>query len=95
MRAYAESRLNLSVHSFQCAYSVENTLTYMFNHLRCGIYVMIRGGQVAIFAPFVNKNYSNTWGNVLEVEGGSVDEYYSDKAKLFREEQYISDKTKW
>lgn len=59
---YVTSRLNLSIHHEMNYQSSLNTLKYMFYHLRCGIYVMVRGGEVVIFAPFVNKHYTNNWG---------------------------------
>jgi hypothetical protein len=39
-----------------------NTLRYLFVHTRCGIWVSIRGGRVALFRPFANSAYRNTWG---------------------------------
>ena len=49
-----------------------------------------------IFAPFVNGEYRNTWGDRLKLEGdGTLDSYYSKKAGLYREEQVEPDKYKW
>ncbi len=45
-----------------------NTLNYCFNHMRCGIFVMIRKSRVVIFAPFCNKDYVNTWGDQIEFD---------------------------
>lgn len=95
MHEYVDSRLSLPIHSFICSYSVENTLKYLFYHMRCGIYVMIRNNQVAIFAPFVNKNYVNTWGDSLQVEQDNVEAYYMEKLKHFRDENFLSDMSKW
>jgi hypothetical protein len=56
---------------------------------------MIRNKQVAIFCPFVNKDYTNTWGDELSVEYDTVESYYAEKLRYFRQENYIIDKTKW
>lgn len=35
--------------------------------MRCGIFVKIRGGQLAMFVPFANNAYTNTWAGEMEV----------------------------
>jgi len=59
---YLLSRLDLSIHRELSNISTMNTLKYMFYHMKCGIFVMIRDNKVVIFCPFVNKDYKNTWG---------------------------------
>jgi hypothetical protein len=71
---YVSSRLNLAVHHQMNYRSSVNTLQYLYHHMRCGIYVMVRSGQVVIFAPFVNKHYTNNWGagfKIISEEEGS------------------------
>lgn len=34
---------------------------YLFHHMRCGIFVCIRNKRLMVFAPFVNKDYTNDW----------------------------------
>jgi len=60
-----EQRLSLSVHRRLNRAATRNTLGYLFNHMRCGIYVMIRSGKVRMFVPFVNAAYTNTWSSAL------------------------------
>lgn len=89
-------RLNLPIHRCTTAASTFNTLKYLFYHMKCGIFVMIRDGKLRIFAPFVNSDYRNCWGNALKLEGdGSHDTYYSQKAGLYREEEVEPDQGKW
>lgn len=89
-------RLDLPIHRCTTFKSTLNTLKYLFFHMKCGIYVMIRNGKLRIFAPFVNGDYRNTWGDKLTVEGdGTLDSYYSEKAQYYREEQVEPDKSKW
>ena len=67
-----------------------NTLKYLFYHMKCGIFVMIRGGQLRIFSSFVNKDYRNTWGDVINLEGdNTIESYYMQKEDLSREEVRI------
>jgi hypothetical protein len=81
---YINSRLDLDVHQQLSMESRYNTLRYLFYHMKCGIYVMIRNNQVVIFCPFVNKEYVNTWGDVLPVDSkdGTVSTYLDEKGKV-------------
>lgn len=89
-------RLNLPIHRCTTPASTTNTLKYLFYHMKCGIFVMIRDGKLRIFAPFVNSDYRNTWGDKLTLEGdGSLNTYYSQKDGLYRDEEVEPDKTKW
>lgn len=63
-------RLDLPLHQRLQPYSVQATLRYLFYHMRCGIYVMLRRNKVAMFVPFVNEDYRNNWGDHLRVEDG-------------------------
>ena len=91
-----EFRLDLPIHRSTTPASTMNTLKYLFFHMKCGIFVMIRNGKLRIFAPFVNSDYRNTWGDKLTLEGdGSLDSYYTQKAGLYREEFIERDKSKW
>jgi hypothetical protein len=89
-------RLDQPIHKCTTPVSTMNTLKYLFFHMKCGIFVMIRDGKLRIFAPFVNSDYRNTWGDKLRLEGdGSLDSYYTKKAGLYREENIEKDKFKW
>ena len=89
-------RLDQPIHRCTTIMSTRNTLKYLFFHMKCGIFVMIRDGKLRIFAPFVNSDYRNTWGHKLMLEGdGSLDSYYTNKAGLYREENIEKDKSKW
>ncbi len=98
--SYLQSRLNLPIHRKMSSESVLNTLKYLFFHMRCGIYVMIKDNEVAIFCPFVNKDYENIWRGALKYDSadGTVERYYDDKAtELGREftEKALSDQANW
>ena len=89
-------RLDQPFHKCTTPASVLNTLKYLFFHMKCGIYVMIRNGKLRIFCPFVNSDYRNTWSQHLKVEGdGSLNSYYTNKAGLYREENVEPDMSKW
>lgn len=73
-----------------------NTLHYLFFHMKCGIFVMIRNSKLRIFAPFVNSDYRNTWGERLTVEGdGTLTAYYAAKDGHYRREEIEPDMGKW
>jgi hypothetical protein len=89
-------RLDVPFHRCTTPASTMNTLKYLFFHMRCGIYVMIRNGKLRIFCPFTNSDFRNTWSDHLRIEGdGTLDSYYTQKAGLYREEQVEPDRSKW
>lgn len=92
--SYLQSRLNLPIHSVTTELSTENTLRYLFDVMRCGIFVMIKNNKLVIFCPFVNKNYTNNWNGRLQLSGSgaTVEEYYRDKDSR---ENFIPDMSKW
>lgn len=65
-------RLDLPIHKCTTIASTMNTLKYLFFHMKCGIFVMIRNGKLRIFAPFVNSDYRNKWGDVIKLEGDNT-----------------------
>jgi hypothetical protein len=65
--SYLVSRLELPIHQHMDVDScVMNTFRYLHDHMKCGIFVRIRDKRVAIFAPFVNDQYRNTWTNTTD-----------------------------
>ena len=91
-----KQRLDVPFHECTTPESVLNTLKYLFYHMKCGIYVMIRDGKLRIFAPFTNSEFRNTWSEHLRIEGdGTLDTYYTQKAGKYREEQIEPDRSKW
>jgi hypothetical protein len=59
-----------------------NTAQYLFQYIRSGILVVIRGGKVVQFAPFANKDFTNAWGERAKFLCGArtVREYAVAKA---------------
>lgn len=53
--------------------AVLNTLRYLFFHTRCGVLVSVRKNAVALFAPFANAGYVNTWHSRVRFADGSPD----------------------
>jgi hypothetical protein len=90
------SRLDLPVHRHMSSGSVMNTLLYLFHHMKCGIYVMIRNNEPVIFCPFVNKDYKNTWSDKLELDcpDNTPEQYFEIKSQFTRRENFI-DKSEW
>eukprot|EP00816_Leptocylindrus_hargravesii_P013174 CAMPEP_0196808768 /NCGR_PEP_ID=MMETSP1362-20130617/8757_1 /TAXON_ID=163516 /ORGANISM="Leptocylindrus danicus, Strain CCMP1856" /LENGTH=662 /DNA_ID=CAMNT_0042183225 /DNA_START=171 /DNA_END=2159 /DNA_ORIENTATION=+ len=91
-----EFRLNQPFHKCTNPQSTTNTLKYLFHHMKCGIFVMIRNGDLRIFAPFVNSDYRNNWGDIIKLEAdNTIDSYYTKKSGLYREENIEHDRFKW
>jgi hypothetical protein len=103
VRAAITARLDLPFHAQTSEESTLNTLRYLFVHMRCGIFVAFRGGQLRLFVPFVNSAYTNTWGGALETdEAGGIAAYeeakrgvLADLRKNASKEVFIADPTKW
>ena len=102
--AALSARLDLPIHACTSEESTLNTLRYLFFHMRHGIFVLIRNNALLMFAPFVNKDFENTWGNDLELEGGSAEVYLEAKRaalrelgkhRMAREEVFIPERSKW
>lgn len=91
------SRLDLPIHQCSSPVSVTNTLKYLFFHMKCGIYVMIRDGKLRIFSAFANRDYRNTWHGQLKLKNGmSIEEYYAEKRSSgMREENIETDMSTW
>ncbi|EQC28953.1 hypothetical protein SDRG_13290 [Saprolegnia diclina VS20] len=90
-------RTELPFHRETNRESTMHTLKYLFFHMRCGIFVMIRAGKVVLFAPFVNKDYENNWAEFLKFDSsdGSFKAYYEEKRNHYRRENIIPDIRKW
>lgn len=72
------------------------TLRYLFNHMRCGIYVLIRKNRLVMFVPFANEDYTNTWHHHLVFEGAPcADAYYERKHRQSRRENILRDTSRW
>ena len=87
-----DDRLNLDFHHISTADSTLNTLRYMFFHMRSGIFVSFRKGELSMFVPFVHKDYVNSWDRFFEIEGGSIEAYAQIKRTR---EKYIPSVAKW
>lgn len=85
--------LQLSFHATHGEDTVENTLRYLFFHMRCGIYVMIKDNRVCMFVPFVNMHYVNNWTPNL-MRRTNMPVYLREKQRVCRE-YVLPNVTKW
>ena len=95
---YITDRLDLKVHKSLSYVSRYNTLHYLFYYMKCGIYVMIRDNALKIFAPFVNQEYENTWGEhpYLNCSDNTVESYTVEKAESLKyQPENLLPKDKW
>lgn len=80
------------------SFALENTLIYMFQYMKLGIFVRIRSGKVRLI-PFANKDFTSNWGEMivsqLEESGISLDDYKKEKAKVLGYEEKIVPPENW
>lgn len=89
--------LALPFHAHMPSGSVHNMLRYLFFHMRCGIYVMIRDNAVKMFVPFANERYVNNWSSAPSFVSLDVRQHYRVKQADtgIREERVLTDKSRW
>ena len=58
---------------------VYDTAMYLYNEMRCGVFVKIVNQRVVMFTPFVNPDYTNRWNS--DSPELDVELYYQHKAK--------------
>jgi hypothetical protein len=100
VRREITSRLQLPFHQrVPVPQATVNTMRYLFFHMRASIYVQIRGGELQAFAPFANRDYTNTWGGGLQLEARYSDlaEYNDAKTWFFPRAggKQLPDPTSW
>jgi hypothetical protein len=66
----------------------------MFEHMKCGVYVKIRKGQLAMFVPFCNLHYRNTWSETFALPE-DLPGYYARKEEYERHEEVLKDVGQW
>ena len=83
---------------------IMDTFYYMFNVLKKGVYVEIKNGNIKVFLPFSNSQYTNDWGQYLKTTNGvSAVEIEQHKDNLWKQknvpEKYQTtvqpDQNKW
>lgn len=48
--------------------SVDNTFKYLFFKFKKGIFLKIKRGEVKVFLPFSNKNFTNEWSSRIHID---------------------------
>jgi len=90
-----DKRLSLKFHARVNRVSTVSTLNYLFNHMKCGIFVQIKNNEVNMYVPFVNKNYRNNWCEGFAMDPPSLSEYYKLKSKYYRKENILPMEQWW
>lgn len=73
--------MNLPIYKNLNFDSTKRTFQYIFNKTKCGIFVAIRNGKLAIFCPFSNSKFEQKWGNELQISAALKAEL-DNKAKV-------------
>ncbi len=79
--------------------SIANTIRYVYNIIRSGIYVQIENNKLKYFIPFANPNYTNRWSSNVKLYGSSsnnINEFSKTRKRTFRyDRNYIKDMSLW
>lgn len=90
------SKAHAMLNPSSCFDATRNTFHYLYHHMRCGIFVKIHHGRLAVFAPFVNPDYRNTWSTHIQFREGTLDAYQTHKTSVTgRRESVLRDTSKW
>ncbi|GBG26801.1 Protein O-glucosyltransferase 1 [Hondaea fermentalgiana] len=90
-----DARLDLPFHARTNRASTLNTLNYLFNHMRCGIFILIEDNELRMFVPFVNRNYRNNWSQYLKTDPPNMTDYFNLKRKYYRKENILPVERWW
>lgn len=93
--AELEQRLSLPFHARVNRASSLNTLSYLFNHMRCGVFVLIEDNQLRMFVPFVNRDYQNNWSKYLTSDPSPLEDYFRLKGRYYRKENILPVERWW
>lgn len=92
---------NYAIYNGLGTQDIINTFNYMFYHIRIGIFVHIKDGKLEQFLPFHNTKYENNWtpemitfSNETGTGTVSMDKYYADKKKKYRNNADVENDTK-
>jgi len=80
--------------------SCQNTINYVFNKIRSGIFIYIKNNKLEAFIPFANKYFINNWHNNIklysESKSHNLKNFISTKKKYIKyNKDYIYDIKKW
>jgi hypothetical protein len=77
------NKLQSAVYELVNSKSVINTFNYLFQKFGSGIYIQIKDGKIESFIPFINTNFINDWGNLINLpkKYKNLEEYFLDKQK--------------
>ncbi len=91
-------KLDLEIYNYTND-SFYNTLRYIFYNIGIGIYVNIKDNKVYKFVPFINMNFKNNWGHLLNInplEFITKKHSNNKKSGIYKKKDFIwLDKNKW
>lgn len=77
--------------------SINNTIKYIFEKYRTGVYVKIENNQLTQFVTLYNANFTNDFSEVLKFKEGDANKYFQNKLKYlkFKPPRMNPDTSKW
>jgi hypothetical protein len=61
---------------------VLETVRFLYDELRCGVYVLVKDNAVQMFVPFVNPDHVNSWHTSTGFRDLDVGRYYAYKRRV-------------
>lgn len=77
--------------------SIINTINYLFDKFRTGIYVKIENNQLVQFITLYNSNFTNDFSEIIKFKEGNVHGYINAKRKYYKNRvvEMNRDVSKW
>lgn len=82
--------------------NIINTLVYVYENIRSGIYVRIENNKIKHFIPFANPNFENNWHHNIKLFGVNknsktpVEDFLRTRKQYIRyDKNYIPDMKNW
>lgn len=93
---YNSDKFDSKVYQNTSNQSILDTINYIFNKMKSGIFVRIYNNILANFIPLHNLEYKNDFSKHLKIEEGSIENYMNSKRKHFKHvPKMYKDMSKW
>lgn len=93
---FHEEKLKSKVYENMSFDSIDNSMKYIFNKMKTGIFVRIFNNQLTHFVPIYNKHFINDYSEYIKFEQGDVKRYLDHKRTSHKYIQKVNyDVSKW
>jgi len=93
---YQQDKLDSEIYRNMGYDSIENTIKYIFDKMKTGVFIRIFNNQLVNFIPLYNLNFRNDYSEFIKFKEGNAANYYNQKRKDFKYVERINfDINKW